>query len=83
MRCKALRRLKARLRPEKAVTATAHKLARLVYQTLQSGVLPAQVSAVEYAAAQHRRAVEALQKKARRLGLVVTESMSQTTAASP
>jgi hypothetical protein len=28
-----LRRLKARLGPEKAVTATAHRLARLVYQT--------------------------------------------------
>src|SRR5262249_11248055 len=37
-----LRRLKARLGPEKAVTATAQTLARLVYQTLQSGVLPAQ-----------------------------------------
>src|SRR5262249_27206708 len=30
-----LRRLKARLGPEKAVTATAHKLARRVYQALQ------------------------------------------------
>jgi hypothetical protein len=53
--------------------ATAHKLARLLYQTLRSGVLPATVSAEEYAAAQHARAVEALKKKARRLGLVVTE----------
>jgi transposase len=68
-----LRRLKARLGPEKAVTATAHKLARLLYQTLKSGVLPAKVSAAEYAAAQQARAVAALKKKARRLGLVVTE----------
>ncbi len=78
-----LRHLKARLGPEKAVTATAHKLARLVYQTLKSGVLPAPVSAAEYEAAQHARAVEALKKKARRLGLVVTESAAQTTAAPP
>jgi transposase len=77
-----LRRLKARLGPEKAVTATAHKLARLVYQTLKSGVLPAKVSAAEYAAAQQVRAVEALKKKAWRLRLVVTESASQATAAS-
>jgi transposase len=67
------RRLKARLGPEKAVVATAPKLARLLYQTLQSGVLPATVSAAAYAAAQHARAVEALKKKAQRLGLVVTE----------
>ncbi|MGH2350447.1 MAG: IS110 family transposase, partial [Chloroflexota bacterium] len=72
-----LRRLKARLGPEKAVTATAHKLARLVYQALKSGVLPAKLSAAEYAAAQHERAVEALKKKARRLGLVVTENGAQ------
>jgi transposase len=69
-----LRRLKARLGPQKAVTAAAHKLARRVYQALKSGVLPARESAVEYEAAQHARAVEALKKKARRLGLVVTES---------
>jgi transposase len=72
-----LRRLKARLGPEKAVTATAHKLARQVYQALKSGALPAQVSAAEYEAAQHARAVEAVKKKARRLGLVVTESAAQ------
>ena len=32
-----LRRLKARLGPQKAVTATAHKLARQVYQALEVG----------------------------------------------
>src|SRR5262249_40341914 len=58
-----LRRLKARLGPEKAVTATAHKLARQVYQALKAGVLPAKVSAAAYEAAQHARAVEALRKK--------------------
>jgi transposase len=72
-----LRRLKARLGAEKEVTATAHKLARLLCQTLKSGVLPAKVSAAEYEAGQYARAVEALQKKARRLGLVVTESAAQ------
>ena len=75
-----LRRLKARLGPEKAVTATAHKLARLVYQTLKSGALPAKLSAAEYEAAQHARAVEAVKKKARRLGLVVTDSAGEAPA---
>lgn len=77
-----LRRLKARLGPQKAVTATAHKLARLLYQTLKSGVLPTKVSAADYAAAQHARAVETVKHKARRLGLVVTESATQATATS-
>jgi transposase len=76
-----LRRLKARLGPEKAVVATAHKLARLLYQALRSGVLPATASAEEYAAAQHARAVEALKRKARRLGLVVTEGTAAGAAA--
>jgi transposase len=77
-----LRRLKGRLGPQKAVMATAHKLARQVYQTLQSGVLPALESAAAYEAAQQARAVEALKKKARRLGLVVMESAAQAAAAS-
>jgi transposase len=76
-----LRRLKARLGPEKAVTATAHKLARLLYQTLKTGRLPATVSAADYAAAQHARAVEALKKKARRLGLQVTDHAPEAAAA--
>ncbi len=78
-----LRRLKARLGPQKAVVATAHKLARLLYQTLKSGALPAKVSAAEYEAAQHAHAVETVKKKARRLGLAVTESGPQTAAAPP
>jgi transposase len=78
-----LRRLKARLGPEKAVTATAHKLARLLYQTLKTGVLPVKESAAAYEAAQHARAVEAIRKKARRLGLVVVESAAQAAAAPP
>jgi transposase len=72
-----LRRLKARLGPQKAVLATAHKLARQVYQALKSGALPALLSAAAYAAAQQARAVEALKKKARRLGLVVTEAAAE------
>ncbi len=73
-----LRRLKARLGPEKAVVATAHKLARRLYQALKSGAVPPPESAAEYEAARHARAVESLKKKARRLGLVVTEGAGPT-----
>jgi transposase len=76
-----LRRLKARLGSPKAVLATAHKLARQLYQTLKTGVLPPLQSAAEYAAAQHARAVETVKKKALRLGLVVLESAAEAAAA--
>jgi hypothetical protein len=43
----------------------------------------AALAAAAYVAAQHARAVEALKKKARRLGLVVTEGVAQSAAAPP
>jgi transposase len=78
-----LRRLKARLGPQKAVTATAHKLARILYQALKTGTLPPAVSAAEYEARQRERDREALKKKARRLGLVVVEPGGAAAAAPP
>jgi transposase len=66
-----LRRLKARLGAPEATTATAHKLARLVYQTLKSGQLPTKETAEAYEERQRQHAVAALLKKARRLGLQV------------
>ena len=78
-RCKTpmgsfLRRLKARLGAPEATTATAHKLARQLYQTLKSGQLPTKETAAEYEARQRQHAVAALQKKALRLGLRVLTS---------
>jgi transposase len=66
-----LRRLKARLGAPMATTATAHKLARLLYQTLKTGTLPAKETAAAYAARQRQQAVATLTKKALRLGLRV------------
>jgi transposase len=66
-----LRRLKARLGAPAATTATAHKLARLLYQTLHSGQLPAKETAAAYAERQRQQAVAAVLQKARRLGLQV------------
>jgi transposase len=66
-----LRRLKARLGAPAATTATAHKLARVLYQTLRRGQLPAKESAAAYAERQRQQAAAAVLKKARRLGLQV------------
>jgi transposase len=66
-----LRRLKARLGSPQATTAAAHKLARLLYQTLKSGQLPAKESEAAYAQRLRQQAVASLQKKAARLGLQV------------
>jgi transposase len=66
-----LRRLKGRLGAPQATTATAHKLARLLYQALQRGRLPAKESEAAYAERLRQQAVAALRKKALRLGLQV------------
>jgi transposase len=66
-----LRRWKARLGAPAAITAVAHKLARLVYQSLKTGTLPARETAAAYAARQREQAVATLVKKALRLGLRV------------
>jgi transposase len=66
-----LRRLKARLGAPQATTATAHKLARLLYRALQTGRVPAKESEAVYAERLRQQAVASLQKKALRLGLQV------------
>ena len=75
-----LRRMKARLGPAKAITATAHKLARLVYSILRHGhqyVDPGQ----DYYEQQHRsRVVNNLTRRAKEIGyrLVATEDNETT-----
>lgn len=66
-----LRRLKARLGAPQATTATAHKLARLLYQTLSRGQLPVKEDEAAYAQRLRQQAVASLQKRALRLGLQV------------
>jgi transposase len=78
-----LRRLKARLGPPAATTATAPKLARVLYQTLKTGRLPVQESAAAYAERQRQQAVAALTKKALRLGLQVVAAGEVPTAPPP
>jgi transposase len=71
-----LRRMKGRLGVQAAVTATAHKLARIVYLALRHGMTYVRQSQQEYEAQMKEKQVKALRRKARQLGLEVVEKTS-------
>ncbi|MBI3304362.1 MAG: IS110 family transposase [Deltaproteobacteria bacterium] len=77
------RRLKARLGAPKAITATAHKLARLVYRRLKYGEDYVAQGMAEYEQAYRERTVQNLLRKAKALGdklPPLTEGTAQTPA---
>jgi transposase len=76
-----LRRQKARLGAPPAVTATAHKLARIVYLALKHGREYVRQSQEAYAAQMREQELKAVKRKARRLGLEVVEKQPLTSAA--
>jgi len=78
-----LRRMKGRLGKASAVTATAHKLARIVYLTLKHGKEYVRRSQEEYEAEQKVKRVAALKRRARELGLVVVEKAEAEETAKP
>jgi transposase len=63
------RRLRARLGPEQALTATAHKIARIVYHMLRHRQSYRALSAADYDQQQHQRELKSLQRRAAKLGL--------------
>jgi transposase len=65
------RRLKSRLGTPKAITATAPKLARMVYHTLRSGQAYVPKTQEQYDALMRSRQLAARKRKARMLGLEV------------
>jgi len=69
-----LRRMKSRLGAPAAITATAHKLARLVYYALKKGMPYVKQSQAEYEALMKEKQIRAVKKKARLLGLEVKEA---------
>jgi transposase len=71
-----LRRMKGRLGAQAAVTATAHKLARIVYLALKHGMTYVRQSQEEYEAQMREKQLKALRRKARHLGLEVVEKAS-------
>src|SRR5437870_1391034 len=68
-----LRRMKGRLGAQAAVTATAHKLARIVYLALKHGMTYVRQGQEEYEAQMKEKQLKALKRKARQLGLEVIE----------
>jgi transposase len=68
-----LRRMKGRLGAQAALTATAHKLARIVYLALKHGMTYVRRGQEEYEAQMKDKQVKALRRKARQLGLEVVE----------
>jgi hypothetical protein len=71
-----LRRLKGRLGGQAAVTATAHKLARIVYLALKHGLAYVRRSQEVYEAQMREKQIQALRRKARQLGLDVVAQAS-------
>lgn len=69
-----LRHKKAQLGAPKAITATAHKLARLVYLALKHGMTYVRQTQEEYQAKMREQQLKSLRKKARQLGLTVIEA---------
>src|SRR3954470_12609279 len=81
-----LRRMKGRLGAQAAVTATAHKLARIVYLALKHGLTYVRQSQEEYEARMKEKQIKALRRKARQLGMEIIEKTSgvvPTAAAAP
>jgi transposase len=68
-----LRRLKARVGAPKAITATAHKLARLVYSLLKHGTAYVTQGMEEYERRYRERAVHNLSRRAKELGYAIVQ----------
>ena len=75
------RRLKARLGAPKAITATAHKLARIIYHVLKFHQAYQPQSLADYEARTHNRELKALQRRADKLGLQLVPRSASPTAA--
>jgi transposase len=72
------RRLKARVGTPKAVVATAHKLARLVYRLLKHGEAYVAQGMAEYEQIYRDRVVKPLARKAKELGYQLLPTNTQT-----
>jgi transposase len=68
------RRMRARLGPQSAIVATAHKIARIIYHLLTHRISFRDLSPEEYSQRIRAREIAAMRKKAARLGLTLVES---------
>jgi transposase len=72
------RRMKSRMGAAKAVTAGAHKLARLVYWMLKHGTGYVKQTQEQYETQQREKQIQNLKKRARQLGLQISEMQKAT-----
>lgn len=70
------RRMRGRLGPAKAITATAHKLAILVYRMLKYGMEYVEQGQRAYEQQYHRRRLQLLAKRVRQMGYVMVDLRS-------
>ena len=75
-----LRRMKSRLGTPKAVTATAHKLARLIYSMLKHGTAYVAQGMDDYAQQDRDRVVQHLHRRAKALGYALPPAPAGTLA---
>jgi hypothetical protein len=68
-----LRRQRSRLGAPKAITATAHKLARIIYHLVRFGEAYMKQTEQAYAAQVRARLEKQLQRRARELGYTLTK----------
>ena len=69
-----VRRMKARLGAPKAITATAHKLARLIYPMLKHGTVYVRRGMDEYAQPYRGRMVQHMTRRAKALGYTLVKA---------
>ncbi|HKO63296.1 MAG TPA: IS110 family transposase [Pyrinomonadaceae bacterium] len=67
------RRMRAKRDAKIAITATAHKLARLIYRTLKHGQEYSDIGQIQYEARYRTNVLKSLQKKARLLGFQLVD----------
>jgi transposase len=72
------RRMKARLGTPKAITATAHKLARLIYTMLKHGTAYVRQSLADYEQHYRDRMVQSLTRRAKALGYALVQTPAGT-----
>lgn len=69
-----LRRLKSRMGPAKAITATAHKIAKIIYNMLRYGVRYEDAGQNYYDQQYRDRVIKNLKRKAEELGFSLVET---------
>lgn len=77
------RRMKARLGAAEAITATAHKLARIIYRLIKHGEAYVRQGLADYEKAFQMRKLHALQKTARLMGFELVKQQPTQATVSP